>query len=299
MSTAPGGPRARSLGWQRQVNDGNEASVETMTGSDSWQIAEYDVDAYLELVQVRRAAPSLELLEELHRAHVHTLPFANVDVLLGQHPGVEPATVQQQLVARRRGGYCYEHVQLFAGVLEQLGFDVTRHLGRRRPQSSRTHMTAVVRLGGHRYLVDPGFGLSMTGPLRLADGAERTDGGRRFMLRAGTDGPVPTWTLERDGELQHVTDELPALPADVLDAHVLRSTQPESPFVRGLMVTRFTPEGHVTVTHEARTVRVAGEPTRRESLDAADTVAAVRELGVRLDEADAQRLRAKVTALRR
>ena len=112
-------------------------------------------------------------------AHVLTFPFSNVEVLLGHYPG----TVFDQLVVRRRGGYCFERAQLFAAALETAGFTVRRALGRVRSlQSARTHMTVLVDLAGVRYLCDPGSGFSITGPVPLQDGARHVDTGQTFAV---------------------------------------------------------------------------------------------------------------------
>ncbi|MBK4120795.1 arylamine N-acetyltransferase [Kocuria rhizophila] len=95
-----------------------------------------------------------------------------MEVLLGHYPG----TVFDQLVVRRRGGYCFERAQLFAAALETAGFTVRRALGRVRSlQSARTHMTVLVDLAGVRYLCDPGSGFSIAGPVPLQDGARHVD----------------------------------------------------------------------------------------------------------------------------
>lgn len=258
----------------------------------SWHLGEYDVDAYLALLGVGRRAPGMELLEELHQAHVSTIPFANVEVLLGAHPGVGPATVQRQLVERGRGGYCFEHAQLFAAVLQGLGFTVRRHLGRvHSPHNTRTHMTVEVALGESRYLTDPGFGFSLRGPLRMADGARRDEGGRIFELRYDVVDDTGRWTLRRDGEVQHITDELTVQPVDVRTAHVITSTEAGSGrFTRSLVAPRHTEEGHVTVTEATRTVRAPGRATVHEQITERDAVDAVRDLGVRLVDDEPDRL---------
>ena len=94
-----------------------------------------------------RATPSRASLDELHEAHVRAFTFDNVDVLLGRHPGVSLDAVQEKFVGRGRGGYCFEHSTLFAAVLERLGYDVRRHLGRvgdpaAGTQQARTHMAS-------------------------------------------------------------------------------------------------------------------------------------------------------------
>lgn len=253
-----------------------------LTGS-SWRTDLFDVPEYLDVVGVAAGEPSLDLLGRLHRAHVHTIPFANVDVLLGRHPGVTPDRIQERLVRTRRGGYCFEHAQLFAAALEHLGFRVRRALGRVGSISGfRTHMTVVVRLDGRAWLCDPGFGFSVTGPIALEDGASRDEGGRRFGVERADDAGSGVWVLTLDGRPQHYSDELTVHPADVLAGHLVTSRGDHSPFPRRLMAMRHTPAGHVTVTEWARTVRAPGEATRHEDLTVDEVVDAVRDLGVDL-----------------
>ena len=226
----------------------------------------------------------MELLEVLHREHVRTFPFANVDVLFGAHPGVAPATVQRQLVELGRGGYCFEHAQLFAVVLEDLGFTVRRHLGRvHSPQNTRTHMTVAVQLDGIWFLTDPGFGFSLSGPIALRDGARRDEGGRTFGIGHTLEDGGDRWALYRDGELQHITDSLTLQPVDVRTGHILTSTNAGSGrFTGSLVVARQTDEGHVTITESTRTVRAPGRATVHEQITSVEAVEGVRELGVRL-----------------
>ncbi|MBA8825553.1 hypothetical protein FHX42_002904 [Saccharopolyspora lacisalsi] len=60
------------------------------TENDEWDIAAVDVEAYLERIDHPRVSPSTEALRSLHEAHVRTIPFENIDVVLGRHPGLEP-----------------------------------------------------------------------------------------------------------------------------------------------------------------------------------------------------------------
>jgi arylamine N-acetyltransferase len=54
-------------------------------------------------------APTEELLHALVAAHGRTLPFENLDPLMGVPvDDLGPAVLAEKLVGRRRGGYCYE-----------------------------------------------------------------------------------------------------------------------------------------------------------------------------------------------
>ncbi|MEH0108203.1 arylamine N-acetyltransferase [Tersicoccus sp. MR15.9] len=260
--------------------------------SASWETEDIDVDAYLRRIGVERDAPTLDLLERIHAAHVGAFPFSNVDVLLGQHPGVAPAAIMDKLVRRGRGGYCFEHAQLMAAALADLGYPVIRRLGRvHAPENGRTHLTLHVDVGGTTYLTDPGFGLSITGPLEVADGAERREWAGVFSLhRLQIDG-VEHWALRRNGELQHLTDVLRVVPRDVRSAHLTTSTDAVgSTFLRRLVVSRYTDEGHVTITESTRTTRRPGRDTVLERLGPREAVDAVRELDVPLSAEEGKRL---------
>ncbi|OMH35262.1 arylamine N-acetyltransferase [Tersicoccus sp. Bi-70] len=262
--------------------------------SASWETEDIDVDAYLHRLGVERDAPGLDLLERIHAAHVRAFPFSNVDVLLRQHPGVAPAAITEKLVRRGRGGYCFEHAQLMAAALEDLGYPVTRRLGRvHAPENGRTHLTLHVGVEGRTYLADPGFGLSITGPLEVADGAERHEWTGVYRLERQSIDGVEHWLLRRNGEFAHLTDTLRVVPRDVRSAHLTTSTDAfGSTFLRRLVVSRFTEDGHVTITESTRTTRRPGRDTVQERLGPREAVDAARALDVDLSDAEAERLHA-------
>ncbi|WP_137724811.1 arylamine N-acetyltransferase family protein [Prescottella subtropica] len=265
----------------------------------SWRTDLFDVPDYLDAVGVVPGEPTLDLLGVLHSAHVHTFPFANVDVLLGAHPGVAPDAVQDQLVRRRRGGYCFEHSQLFAAALEHFGFTIRRNLGRvHELTNTRTRMTVTVEIDGRRWLCDPGFGFSITRPIALEHGAVQVDGDREFVLQKSVDDGTTVWALTRGGKVEHYVDEAPVHPADVRTGHVVTSRDPYSPFTQHLRVMRHLPDAHVTVTEGARTVRARGRGTEHVTLSVADVVDAVQELGVVLVPGEDATLAEVLTRLR-
>lgn len=72
--------------------------------SATWHTEDIDVDAYLKALNITPATPSYELLARIHKQHVKTFPFTDLEVALGEHLGVDPATVQDQLMTKNRGG---------------------------------------------------------------------------------------------------------------------------------------------------------------------------------------------------
>ncbi|AXB45607.1 arylamine N-acetyltransferase [Amycolatopsis albispora] len=236
-----------------------------------WQLGDLDLDAYLARIGHARVAPSAAALRSLHEAHVRSIPFENIDVLLGPHPGLGLKVIADKLVHRRRGGYCFEHGLLFAAALELLGFEVRRRMARVRPDrpSARTHMVVLVRVAGIDHLADVGFGTGLVTPMPLVDGHEQDQNG--WPHRITRDGPLwILWRRDADGWTPvHATDDLPQYPVDYEVANHYVSTHPKSPFsgqlvamARGdrlttrLVGTELTTE-HATAPETTRTITPA------------------------------------------
>src|SRR6188768_1544673 len=141
-----------------------------------------DLAAYFQRIGYRgRYQPNFALLSALTAAHTQSIPFENLDVLLGLPIALEPDALFQKLVVDRRGGYCFEQNGLFLEVLRELGFQVTPISARVRLQRPRdftpprTHVFLRVELGGESWLTDVGVGgLPMSAPVRLSPPAEQT-----------------------------------------------------------------------------------------------------------------------------
>jgi len=220
-----------------------------------------DVDAYLRRTGADRPlAPSREALARLHQAHVESIPFENLDLLLGRPIAIDLPALQAKLVDARRGGYCLEQNTLFQAVLEALGYEVTALAARVRAGTTairpRTHMLLVVELSGSRCLVDVGFGGDgPLHPLPLEPGRETWVGatGHRLREEAGT------WILEGHAgeawtDLYAFTLE-PQHAVDFVMANHFTSTWPASPFLGSLTVQRSFPERRVVLRNRGLFIR--------------------------------------------
>jgi len=163
-----------------------------------------DLDAYFARIGWGGGtAPTLETLTGLLHAHTGAIPFENLDVLLRRPVRLDLEGLQDKLVQRRRGGYCFEHATLFAALLRRLGFSLATHaarvvVARPKEESPRGHMFLTVNLDGERYVTDPGFAAyTARRPLPLRAG--HPDGNDAHILTQ-EDG---RWTLHarRDGAL--------------------------------------------------------------------------------------------------
>jgi len=203
-----------------------------------------DVDAYLARIGQRREQPSAAALRRLVQAHVETIPFENIDVVLRQHRGIGLDVVAGKLVGRQRGGYCYEQAGLFAAVAEQLGYQVQRTAARVQPRRNGpyTHMSLLVTVDGETYLVEVGFGAGILVPMPLRDGEVVDQAGWPHRLVRSGD----WWVLQKqadDGwdDLHEFLPQVHSQPGDYEVFHHYTSTHPKSPFVRKIVVMRLEP----------------------------------------------------------
>jgi N-hydroxyarylamine O-acetyltransferase len=263
-----------------------------MSTTNEWAIELLDLDAYLQRIGHPRADVSAETLRSLHRAHVRAIPFENVDVILGTHPGIELDAVQAKLVGRQRGGYCYEHASLFAAALERLGFEVERRVARVQPHKSgpRTHMLLLVRVDGQEFLADVGFGAGMMYPMPMKDGVVIDQAGWDHQLTVAGN----VWTLAKKTEegwtpLHASTDE-PQRIIDYQVAHHYVSTHPNSPFSSKLVVMRLDDGVNRRLVGNELTVDYADGRTERRVVPAGELGSVLADLDVVLNEEELDRL---------
>lgn len=220
--------------------------------------------AYFKRIGYRgRYQPDLTLLSALTLAHTQSIPFENLDVLLGRPISLEPEALFQKLIVERRGGYCFEQNGLFLEVLRELGFQVTPLSARVRLQRPRdftpprTHVFLRVELGGESWLTDVGVGgLSLTSPLRLASAEEQSTlhEPRRIIREAGRLFHQVRFGAEWQDVCEFTLEEMPPIDREL--ANWYTSAHPQSHFKNRLIVARAAPEGQrLTILNDQFTLR--------------------------------------------
>ncbi len=233
-----------------------------------------DRDVYLARIGYEGALTlSIETLRGLHRAHVMTVPFENLDIHLGRAISLDPADLFRKIVVDRRGGYCFELNGLFALLLEDVGFAVTRLAARVSSGAEgvrpRSHQLLMVTLGNTSWIVDVGFGgHGLLEPLRLVFGEEARQGHECFRLVAGERGEY-LLQGEREGAwVDLYSFGLDAcLPVDYTFASYYHSHAPDSLFMQKRICTMPTPEGRKTLTDMVLKVRGGGDTQERQISD--------------------------------
>jgi N-hydroxyarylamine O-acetyltransferase len=245
-----------------------------------------DLEAYFARIGYRGSRePTLSVLQQLYDRHSCTIPFENLDVLLGRGIRLDLASLEAKLVRDRRGGYCFEQNGLFAYVLHQLGYEVSTIAASVRwnvPAEvvlPRTHMTLVVRLDGIPHLVDVGFGgLALGAPIRLdTEDSQATAQHPRRVVRQGEFLMHQAWRNDMWLDVYRFSFE-PHTAADYEMANWYTSTHPNSRFRNNLIVARAGADRHWSILNrEFNTRHVDGEVETRTMSDAEELLDVLRD----------------------
>jgi N-hydroxyarylamine O-acetyltransferase len=197
-----------------------------------------DVDGYLS----RIGLPALTSLAEVHRAHATSIIFENFDPARGRPVLLDPARLEEKLIARHRGGYCFEQNLLLGAALESLGVEVAPMLARVRlgPAGGPRpldHLLLRVVDGDATWLADVGFGGGgLLDPVPFEVGVESEQSGWRYRL--AQDGPELVLQVFQDGGWTDMYGFVPE-PVPMIDVEVnnwYTATHPASAFVTSLMI---------------------------------------------------------------
>jgi N-hydroxyarylamine O-acetyltransferase len=256
--------------------------------TDEWSVGQLDLDAYLARIgypgpALDTSEPSGALLAALHRAHLATIPFENLDIMLGRGVKVDLESIQDKLVYAKRGGYCYEQGQLFGAALERLGFTVDRLLARVGPDGEpirpRTHLTLRVGAGSEKWLADVGFGSSPPAPLALRAGPQEVDGWLYEVVTDEADGPWKLRELQgNDWVTLYRVEEQRVYPPDVVMSNHFTSTYPESWFTWQPILALREPDAMYSLVGRGYTITTPGHVKDRRTLTDEEFATALTEV---------------------
>ena len=238
-----------------------------------------DLDAYL----ARVGLDGRPTLAELHRAHVSSIPFENLDPHRGVRVSLAGEDLERKLVREQRGGYCFEHNLLFASALQELGFEVEPMLARVRvgaPPGTvrpRGHLVLRVSRDGESWHADVGFGAgTLLTPIPFGPGEEREQSGWRFRVVQDDEELVLQSVLEGEWADLYAFAPKPVPFIDLETSNWFTCSHPLSPFVTGLLISAQTADGVRTTLSdwgelsliEQTPDRRSARPVRREQIPA-------------------------------
>jgi len=257
-----------------------------------------DRQAYLDRIRYGGpGVPAEQSLAGLHRAHLMSVPFENLDIPLGREIILEENRLIDKVVHQGRGGFCYELNGAFALLLRELGFEVTllsaavaKAEGGFDPPFD--HMALMVSLE-QPWLVDVGFGDSFLNPIKLVPGEEQRDPTGIYRIIPENDANL---VLERQKgsegwQAQYRFDLQPHELHEFSPMCRHHQTSPESIFTQKRTATLARDNGRITLSG-TRLIRTSeGSREERELASATeygDTLVTV--FGIRLSPDDVARL---------
>lgn len=210
-------------------------------------------------------AADLASLKLLHRQHLTSVPFENLDIHWKRPIILDTARFFDKIVSRKRGGFCYELNGLFRALLTEIGFQ-TRIVSARVFGSETgfgpefDHAAIIVTIGQLEYLADVGFGDFTAEPLRIVPDAEQHDREGEFVLRRGDFGTLVVNKRAGDGWL-------PLYSFSLLGRHLnefgqmcdFQQYSPDSHFTKGKLCSIMTRTGRKTLTDSKFIVNDNGE----------------------------------------
>jgi N-hydroxyarylamine O-acetyltransferase len=214
-----------------------------------------DVEAYLRRIEYHGpGSPSGQTLRDLHRQHLYTVPFENLDIALGVPIALDPDALFDKIVSRKRGGFCYELNSLFSELLKGLGFRVEMLSARVRSADGRfsrefDHMLLKVAMEEGSSIADVGFGDSSLDPVRIEATNAHLDPRPEFAVVAANG----AWELVRrqsDGSYlpDYCFTETRRQLTDFSEMCLFHQTSPDSHFTQNRVCTKALPNGRLTIS---------------------------------------------------
>ncbi len=262
---------------------------------------ELDLAAYLARIGCQApVAASPQGLKSLHLGHTTHIPFENLEIHLGRPMPLNLDALQELLIVKRRGGYCFQMNKLFSAVLGAIGFEHSLLQARVRLHgpdvSPASHQLLEVRIDGESWLADVGFGAGgLREPIPMRKDHEHEQAGARFRLAdAGELGMM----LQRHDGAQwrdlYSFERKPCLPVDYEFANYYLSNAPESFFVQARMCMIYAEHGLTSLFNDTFRVHTRDGLHEQTLEDGPEYLAALEEhFGIVLGPGDSLRPLAK------
>jgi len=218
-------------------------------------IGQMDTASYLKRIGYRGSLrPGIDVLRRLHRRHLLTVPFENLDIHLGRPIILDQALFFKKIVSNRRGGYCYELNGCFAWLLKNLGFQVLMLSASVAGKNNRfspdfDHMLLLVHLK-EPWIADVGFGDLFTEPKQLNNPNPQKDNGQLYKIKNESRRRVLTrWNDDTSQwEPQYRFSLQPRKLTDFAARNRYQQTSPKSHFTQGRVISKLTRGGRISLS---------------------------------------------------
>ena len=209
--------------------------------------------------------------------HMAMFSFNNIDLLLnkGQILSLGFDDIQDKIVTRGRGGYCFEHNKLFYAMTEELQLETAAYLARvtfnKDDEAPLTHRITIVTLDGQEYMADVGFGRYAPTCLVPLTG-EAVTGANGDVFRIVEDKGVYALEMIKAGEFfaLYIFEKTRCLEVDFELANYYTNCHPDSGFTKNLVVARICNDRTLVIRENIYSVIKNGIVSQSEIGDAKD-----------------------------
>jgi N-hydroxyarylamine O-acetyltransferase len=213
-----------------------------------------NVQAYLDRIKYRGPTePTIETLRAVHRSHLESVPFENLDISLSRQIVLDEDRILRKVVQEHRGGFCYELNSAFAALLRALGYEVTllsarviRADGRDSPEFD--HLALRIDLE-QAWLADVGFGDLFLEPLLLQPAVKQKQEVDTF--RIVERGPSLDVEKQRADSSWNGVYRFSLMPRTLQDFTAMchfHQTSPDSHFTQNRICSIAIPDGRITLS---------------------------------------------------
>ena len=235
---------------------------------------EIDVNAYLKRLDLRQEKPTLSFLRKLHFAHVHKIPFENLDIHYNQKIQLDYRKIFDKIVLNRRGGFCHELNGLFLHLLYHLGYNCYVASARMKTDSGNfnpeyDHMVIVLKIDEKTLLVDVAFGDSFSYPKEIQLGLVQMDYTTYWKFEKD---PDENFLLKYSSNTSHFKTKYQF---NLVEKQIIQfmemcqfhQTSKASRFTQQKMITIKTLDGRVTLTDRRLKILKLGKTTATDILN--------------------------------
>ncbi len=225
-----------------------------------------DINAYLQRIHYDGdRSPTVNILRELQRSHLRTVPFENLDIYYDNPIELDLRKFYQKVVIQQRGGFCYELNSLFNELLKTIGFEtkiisasVWNELNGFTPDYA--HLAIVVTIAGADYLTDVGFGSFTLFPLEINLKKKQQDELNFFCIRQLKDDWLQVECINDNKAIPvYKFQQVPKLLKHFTDMCAYQQYDPNSHLRKGRLITRPIPMGRITLSDQHLKITESGK----------------------------------------
>ncbi|MGV3244920.1 arylamine N-acetyltransferase [Staphylococcus sp. 11261D007BR] len=196
-----------------------------------------------------------------------TIPFENIDVQNGVPISLEIEDLYDKIVHRHRGGYCYELNVFFKAFIEHHGFNsvmaaATIHTPSGGRSLNGSHMALITTIDDDKYVTDVGFGDLPTKAMPITESGDATVTDVNGTYRAVLEDEyvfVQKYEPEQEEWDTKYHLEYKARTLDDFSYNIYYNQHdPNSTFVKRLLVTMPTEDGRITMSQDHFTKQTKG-----------------------------------------